>query len=461
MGCFTKFIKHKKKIIWYNYMYVEEKIPVDIKKFIPLILIINIGMIVSLSMNYILTFAIGMGICLVILLCAIPELSFALFINAYYVILYWGETINQGHAAVLSLRVICLISLILYVLWNQVDFSFIRNPIYLSSILLGFLLFWGVLKTASPEYGLQKSINYVLTNIFLLTGLSILSQNPKRLKKLLIYLIAIGLFLTVSGLVKAFIIGTGKSIRLTVYDISSIWFSRILGFSFILLLSFINIKSRLFRSFIFAILFLFLVNMVFAGSRGPLVALFITLFLYFMIFSKISLSKKLLFISLILLFIAIAFLVTPERYTERYFDLGKAKDITSIMRKIMIRNIIPVFKKNFLLGIGTGGFSKIVTGGDIRVYPHNIFGELGLENGLIGIFTFTFFLIYNLIYSIHIISSKKVPSKIKNLIITSVLIISFSLLNAMVSGDVPVNEQIWIGSGIILGLYTIQRKQYQ
>ena len=442
-------------------MYVEEKIPVDIKKFIPLILIINIGMIVSLSMNYILTFAIGMGICLVILLCAIPELSFALFINAYYVILYWGETINQGHAAVLSLRVICLISLILYVLWNQVDFSFIRNPIYLSSILLGFLLFWGVLKTASPEYGLQKSINYVLTNIFLLTGLSILSQNPKRLKKLLIYLIAIGLFLTVSGLVKAFIIGTGKSIRLTVYDISSIWFSRILGFSFILLLSFINIKSRLFRSFIFAILFLFLVNMVFAGSRGPLVALFITLFLYFMIFSKISLSKKLLFISLILLFIAIAFLVTPERYTERYFDLGKAKDITSIMRKIMIRNIIPVFKKNFLLGIGTGGFSKIVTGGDIRVYPHNIFGELGLENGLIGIFTFTFFLIYNLIYSIHIISSKKVPSKIKNLIITSVLIISFSLLNAMVSGDVPVNEQIWIGSGIILGLYTIQRKQYQ
>jgi O-antigen ligase len=124
------------------------------------------------------------------------------------------------------------------------------------------------------------------------------------------------------------------------------------------------------------------------------------------------------------------------------------------MRKVMLNNIIPVMKSNIITGIGTGGFSKLVTGGDFRIYPHNIFAELLLENGIFGlsVFGFFLFLVYKCFRILHL--NVRLNSGENPYLYTAFLILIYSTLNAMVSGDIPVNEQIWFASGMLGGFYT-------
>ena len=56
--------------------------------------------------------------------------------------------------------------------------------------------------------------------------------------------------------------------------------------------------------------------------------------------------------------------------------------------------------KTFSVGLGSGGFSSLFLWRDFRWYPHNIFLEILVEFGIIGIFlilTFMFFSIKQLI----------------------------------------------------------------
>jgi hypothetical protein len=49
---------------------------------------------------------------------------------------------------------------------------------------------------------------------------------------------------------------------------------------------------------------------------------------------------------------------------------------------------------NYFTGVGTGGFGVFLFNEDSNVYPHNIFAELFVENGVIGVMLFIFIIFF-------------------------------------------------------------------
>ena len=80
---------------------------------------------------------------------------------------------------------------------------------------------------------------------------------------------------------------------------------------------------------------------------------------------------------------------------NRFTELSA--DYSAIIRIYAIYHGISYFIQNPILGWGTGSFATLVN--DYIKYPHNIFVELAMEVGLIGVILFSIFLlivIYNL-----------------------------------------------------------------
>ena len=129
-------------------------------------------------------------------------------------------------------------------------------------------------------------------------------------------------------------------------------------------------------------------------------------------------------------------------------------DQSSIQIRIQYyHDAIESFKKNPLIGKGVGMFSY--EHGSRGAYPHNIFLEIAAEYGLIGIIIFWPFLIYLFYLALRLI--KNIPLKHSFLIIPLWFLIIFS--DAMVSGSIANNRNIWLFGAIILIITKYHKRQ--
>lgn len=144
--------------------------------------------------------------------------------------------------------------------------------------------------------------------------------------------------------------------------------------------------------------------------------------------------------------------ITPEVFSKRFFQIG-GRDITSNIRKYVWGLAQRAFMRSPILGIGTGGFSSLIAKRDTRWYPHNIFLEIALENGILGLVTFVSFIIITLWYGLRIILNRFISSFNLNLAAIALAIFVFGFLNAQVSGDVTMNTHMWFASGMIVSIY--------
>lgn len=91
-------------------------------------------------------------------------------------------------------------------------------------------------------------------------------------------------------------------------------------------------------------------------------------------------------------------------------------------------------------GIGTGNFSSLV-GTTGRNYPHNLVLELGCENGWVGLTLGLFFVAMNARNAVRLVrEGKNVPAA---------ALLIFSLIGAMMSGDVNDQRLLWFASGAV------------
>lgn len=242
----------------------------------------------------------------------------------------------------------------------------------------------------SPEYGLTKGYVGLIMPVTLVTFLGIKSWKQEDLLLYIIYAtIAVSLVAIVYKIPSGFF---NRSVNFGLFG--SITFGWISSFGFLAAI----IKRRLPLRYIYLTFFFLLI--VWSGSKGPLLAIIITLLLYF---KKHFLRYKLT-VLLVILITSFLFLFTnlSEAFNDFFFDKN-IRQVTTIiklaanpseyvygegygsfgLRLEFFKETYRLFLKKPLMGYGFGGFAEIERFS--HKYPHNVPLELLIEVGLLGI----------------------------------------------------------------------------
>lgn len=241
--------------------------------------------------------------------------------------------------------------------------------------------------------------------------------------------------------------------RLEIGILNPIWITRIALECLILYFFLFN------RNSIKTILLLCLIlPVVYAsGSKGPLFAFILTTIFYVLKDKNISI-KNFKFIFGILFFLTVCFfayskLIQFDNYfTQRFLtiipenvDLNATEDNRALFIPIIVNNFFNQDYLTILFGAGIGNTSKIFYGRYIndRFYPHNMTVEILCEFGLIV-------LIILIVTVIIFFTKTKGPYK---------YLFFYFILNSMFSGDIILNEFIFLYAGLAVATNSNSKTQ--
>lgn len=209
---------------------------------------------------------------------------------------------------------------------------------------------------------------------------------------------------------------------------NTIYFAQAYGLSFLIIMLF---GRTIFpRVFYFSLVFIFGLTFFSIGSRGPVVALLVSVFYYLL---KNSSFRTLL----ITMCVAGALIMLLFSFSNSYLF---ETNFYSIYHRFDFNSqaISTVFLNNLdglLFGYGIGGAGVVILGRDIEFYPHNLFIEVLLEYGLLGLALFLFAVITVL--------------RQKNDMLISICFI-YALCFSMFSGDLVSNSLVFVFLSILL-----------
>jgi hypothetical protein len=199
--------------------------------------------------------------------------------------------------------------------------------------------------------------------------------------------------------------------------------------------------------------------MLWPGSRGPVLALIVAvgatcvLGFYFRSIHRGALSAKAIALGGAAVILGGAYLTLGDQFqlrgVERVFGFYGELDVQETMeeaRVILLLWAWEGFRGTWGFGMGTGGFAAFFTSTIIQgTYPHNIFAEFAAEQGVAGLAAIGFFTVV-VAKRIFFIMKLSRPGVI-NPVLCSFWI--FTLMNAMVSGDIGSNSEFWIASALL------------
>ena len=324
------------------------------------------------------------------------------------------------------------------------------EPILWLGLALGIVLAVGSLSSASPIYARMKLIHYFMTNLLLMVGGALIacglagedrSAQDRRFDRFLLAITVFALLLAVAGWINLRVQYYPSETRLAVLGINPIWVARITGLGLFSLLALFTL-GRIGLLPALGIVAPIAGVLILAGSRGPLVGFALIIIIWG--FARIgrSPSQRVQFSLLALAAVGFTFLVMPEAIRERFVQPFTG-DFSDFARLALVRIAREAAEQVSLLGIGTGGFSNLLRMGDMRAYPHNIFVEIVIENGLLGFTILIGFLGWS--------TARGIAGRVDTRSLFAFLAFLFALWNAQFSGDVIGNEWIWLFAGILAG----------
>jgi len=343
-----------------------------------------------------------------------PEVSFALFINAYVV----KGGINFGYFNLTA--ILLIITVVGFILKQSIKKD--KNTINLNFklelsdkfiLLFIVVLVIGCIYSLNRNGGIVKALRFIVIVFipYLLARMFLVKGTQIKLFLISISFTALGISFL---LVLISIFGKYTGGRMRFLKANPIPVSVLLMVGLVIFL--IGITQNIFNEgkygkWFCAIAIIPLLYSIFlVGSRGPLISIIVGLIFGILILFKTKIKGRnttiILIISLILVLVGISC------YDIIYSSLFSSKNIPEVSKTIPeVKKVIPnierfslknaknisvnirlesystawqLFKNKPLFGIGTGGFP----GG----YPHNIFLEIAAENGLLGLIIFFGFL---------------------------------------------------------------------
>lgn len=110
------------------------------------------------------------------------------------------------------------------------------------------------------------------------------------------------------------------------------------------------------------------------------------------------------------------------------------------MRLLYFGRAWDMWAEHPVAGVGLGAFPVQAGFGDVRLYPHNLFLEIGAEQGLAGLALFLVFVAVALV-----LARRPVGVELDRTTLALRMIVFASFVNAQVSGDLSDNRFLYVG----------------
>lgn len=340
--------------------------------------------------------------------------------------------------------------------------SFISLILFLLFIFYVFLsLFW----TNGNLYSKQKAI-YIFTLVFWsFIGAIIIIPEKERLKRFFILLLNLSFIFVVAGIKTYMIDYNGGFVRIFGGNYLGLGYLVSLG-SLLIIAFYLLFARNIFLKIISIILYvLFLYLLLVSGGRGPLLVSLIPLIALLIMGIKINYSCLYIYrYNIIIIFLVIfsislliflifnssGFLTTINRLKRVFYEEGGDSSLHT--RLIYYKKSIEFWLDNKVFGHGIGSFPILMNHGGVRLYPHNLFLEIMVELGFLGLIFFLIFTGY--IFYIFFNTSDFIK---KPWYIIIFLVFLNVFINAMISGDIPDNRFLFT----VLGFMTINDKNME
>lgn len=312
------------------------------------------------------------------------------------------------------------------------------------------LLTLGILWSRGPEYGTYKVLHTLLVVLPSSVVMLALIHRRRSLVPFLAALFALGMGLDLVGLAT---IETSVQVgRLTSLGSGPIVLARVVGASLLVAviggIHFLRTPDRRWWEVALGVGGLLASLPLFAGfiltqSRGPALALVLSLG----IFAAVSFAtdwRRLVVISALTVaaFIGADYMIAEWAPWSR-FDMEHPANMVSFDgRREMLDLSLSVILDAPVFGVGTGGWPVAVYGLDMRTYPHNFFVEIAAEHGIVitGVLA-TLFVAMALRW---IPAYRRAGEEDRSLLVLTLVLFVYLLVNIQISGDLIDNRLIWI-----------------
>lgn len=329
----------------------------------------------------------------------------------------------------------------------QRDFEIKKNSFSLVLIGLIFVLYMlcSIIWSPGEVYKISKACRFsTLTFWSLFASSIIISHSTQRTKRFFVILLIFSILVGLEGL-SVYLKSDGKS-TVHAFNANYLAFGRVIGVGFIIVFTHMlfNIKKYFCQVLSLTILSFFIWLLLNSGGRGPFLSILIVIFIALIIGfrftfnAKIIIKNYILYIVIFILILIILFsylflsgstLVTIKRVSTIFIKEDMGSSIA--LRLQYYRSSFSLWMKNPIFGNGIGSWPILMGFGDKPGHPHNIFIEIAVELGLIGLLLF----ITLITFAIHKLS---LHSHLRNNLLKMMifLIFCFLFLRTLVSGEI-------------------------
>ena len=339
-----------------------------------------------------------------------------------------------------------------------------KSIVYLF-LIFGLMLGISYIYTASPDYGFRKILRFNTFAVTMFISPLLIIKSPADSKRLLSYfyfllVIIIGIMLLQFVYFLKwgdFAIVLAYWNRISIPGANPIQVSRYLAIGAAMMIALL-IRNKPSQSLhYFAILFVILLSIILSGSRGPLVSIIIGSIVYAILYERKRSSRIFGYGILAIGTIITLLLLLPESLTQRFFDISQG---SVIMTQQGVRRISTIATRyefwsmslqawfssitSFFIGLGAGSFSSLFIWRDWRWYPHNLFFEIIVELGLIGLVIGVLFIIKS--YQIINKGIQRGSFTDHSALWVAGTVVMF--IAAQFSGDINDNRILWMFIGI-------------
>jgi O-antigen ligase len=192
-----------------------------------------------------------------------------------------------------------------------------------------------------------------------------------------------------------------------------------------------------------------------SGSRGPLLGIMVAVpvLLFGLAVQPAALKRAVFAVIGVVVGGAIAVAtVVPAGVSARVLSIfGSTEQAGELSRYALWSDAITIWSRGAmtaLFGVGTGGYAAL-TAYPPTFYPHNLVLETGVEYGVVGVLVLLVGVGW--IFA-RAFSLTRVPGEQGAFAAYLLSVLSMDFVTAQFSGDLPYNADLWVTSGLVVGL---------
>ncbi len=327
------------------------------------------------------------------------------------------------------------------------------SPGLLLLFFIGLLVMAYALEATNADYAIDKARQLLLWSMVPIVALAALGPFTAREIRVLLVALVWG---SISATLALITFGDLTAARSTLGAESPITYARAIGIGASVLVAWLIAGERkgtlTGRALALVPMLVLLGGVAATGSRGPLVAVAVAGLFAFMTSVLAGRAKTSVVGMVMVVGVAVAASSFSGASAERLAGLERvdayllqAGDNSSDLARLGYWDVaLDGIRSSAGMGIGTGDFAGLVSMSG-RAYPHNVALELWLEQGWLAIGAFMTLLVLTLRRALQL-------ARVNELSVVSVVLsglFAFALTNALVSGDVATNRQLWIVTGLL------------